>query len=164
MSQHGRIKFIVSNAIVAAAVIGGTVYAQTDMAPVNDVANPYQTIENYFKLPEGRKWGSTSAVDVAKDGKSIWVGERCGANSCVDKPDVDPVLLFDDKGNLVKSFGKGLLIFPHGIHVDRDGNIWMTDGQDNAPRAAPGHGRQARIRPRRSAIKFSSSAPTAKCS
>jgi sugar lactone lactonase YvrE len=107
------------------------------MAPVNDVANPYQTIENYFKLPEGRKWGSTSAVEIAKDGKSIWVGERCGANSCVDKPDVDSVLLFDDKGNLVKSFGKGLLIFPHGIHVDRDGNVWVTDGQDNAPRAAP---------------------------
>ena len=29
-----------------------------------------------------------------------------------------------------------MLIFPHGIHVDRDGNIWVTDGQDNAPAPA----------------------------
>ena len=31
-----------------------------------------------------------------------------------------------------------MMIFPHGIHVDRDGNIWVTDGQDNLPRAARG--------------------------
>ena len=30
------------------------------------------------------------------------------------------------------------MIFPHGIHVDKDGNIWMTDGQDNKPRRARG--------------------------
>ena len=30
-----------------------------------------------------------------------------------------------------------MLVFPHGIHVDRDGNVWVTDGQDNAP-AQPG--------------------------
>jgi sugar lactone lactonase YvrE len=33
-----------------------------------------------------------------------------------------------------------MLIFPHGIHVDRDGNVWITDGQDNAPRPARGVG------------------------
>ena len=43
---------------------------------------PYETIEGYFKMPEGRTWGSTSAVDIDRDGKSIWVAERCGANNC----------------------------------------------------------------------------------
>ena len=40
---------------------------------------------------------------------------------------------------MVASFGQGMFIFPHGIHVDRDGNIWVTDGQSNlpAPRARP---------------------------
>jgi sugar lactone lactonase YvrE len=32
------------------------------------------------------------------------------------------------------------LIFPHGIHVDRDGNVWVTDGQDDAPLPARGAG------------------------
>jgi DNA-binding beta-propeller fold protein YncE len=141
MSQHDPIKRILSNAIVAVAAIGYQAHAQTAMAPVNDAPNPYETIESYFKLPEGRKWGATSAVDIDKDGKSIWVGERCGANSCLTSPDVDPMLHFDAKGNLIRSFGKGMIIFPHGIHVDRQGNVWITDGQDNAPRppaAAPG--------------------------
>src|SRR5262249_31819535 len=46
---------------------------------------------------------------------------------------LDTVLHFDPSGKLIKSFGAGMLIFPHGIHVDRDGNVWVTDGQDNAP-------------------------------
>ena len=50
--------------------------------------------------------------------------------------DLPTVLKFDATGKLVKSFGAGMLIFPHGIHVDRDGNVWVTDGQDNAPRRA----------------------------
>ena len=88
--------------------------------------NPYKTIEGWAKLPEGRTWGSTSAVDVDKDGRSIWVAERCGVNDCVESK-LDPVLKFDANGNLIKSFGAGLILSPHGIDVDRDGNIWVTD-------------------------------------
>jgi DNA-binding beta-propeller fold protein YncE len=42
---------------------------------------------------------------------------------------------------MLKAFGNGLLVFPHGMHVDKDGNVWVTDGQDNAPRPARGAGR-----------------------
>jgi sugar lactone lactonase YvrE len=116
--------------------------------PVNDAPNPYTTIKDYFKLPNGRQWGSTSAVDIDKDGKSIWVAERCGSNSCLDPAtnqiqNIPTILKFDTNGSLVKAFGEGMLIFPHGIHVDRDGNIWVTDGQDNAPRPARGGGAAA---------------------
>src|SRR5579884_2629907 len=119
-------------------------YGQTT-EPTNDAPNPYRTIEDYFKLPDGRTWGSTSAVAVDKDGKSIWVAERCGKNSCVDDPttgkmsDLPTILKFDASGKLVKSFGAGMLAFPHGIFVDNDGNVWVTDGQDNAPRAPRGN-------------------------
>jgi len=89
-------------------------------------------------MPQGRSWGSTSAVDVDRDGRSIWVGERCGANTCLDRAtgeisSLPTVLKFDVNGRLAKSFGAGMMIFPHGMHVDREGNIWVTDGQDNAP-------------------------------
>jgi DNA-binding beta-propeller fold protein YncE len=39
------------------------------------------------------------------------------------------------------------MIFPHGIHVDRDGNVWVTDGQDNAPRRRPGQPADAPLPP-----------------
>jgi DNA-binding beta-propeller fold protein YncE len=111
--------------------------------PTNDAPNPYTTVEGYFKMPEGREWGSTSAVDIDRDGKSIWVAERCSANACYDAATntmspLDPVLLFDASGKLVRSFGKGMFGSPHGIHVDRDGNVWVTDWQDNFPRRARG--------------------------
>ena len=117
-------------AVVAAAIVSGAglAPAQPVTGPTNDHPNPYETINDYFKMPEGRTWGSTSAVDIDIDGTSIWVGERCGANSCAES-DLDPILKFDKDGNLVKSFGGGMFIFPHGIHVDRQGNVWLTDAQ-----------------------------------
>jgi DNA-binding beta-propeller fold protein YncE len=124
----------------AAAGLAGKGLAQADVKPTNDLPNPYRTVTNYFKMPPGRTWGSTSAVDIDRDGRSIWVAERSGANSCLDAPNLDTVLKFDASGKLVKSFGAGLIIWPHGIAVDRDGNIWVTDGQDNAPRGERGRG------------------------
>jgi sugar lactone lactonase YvrE len=111
--------------------------AQAPSEPVNDLPNPFTTVENHFKMPEGRTWGSASAIGVDRDGTSIWVGERCGANSCLNST-LDPILKFDAAGKLVKSFGAGRMIFPHGMYVDSDGNIWVTDGQDNRPRRPRG--------------------------
>src|SRR5438093_8491116 len=114
-------------------------FLQGDIQPTNSLPEPYQTIKDWAQMPGGRAWGSLSAVEIDKDGKSVWVAERCGGNSaCVDSPSVDPILEFDSSGALLKSFGAGLLVSPHGIYVDRDGNIWVTDYQDNAPRPARG--------------------------
>ena len=124
-------------ALAIALALTAAVSGQSTVAPTNSAPNPYQTVENWAKMPEGRTWGSTSAVDIDKDGKSIWVGERCGENTCLTSA-LDTILKFDETGKLVKSFGSGMIVFPHGIHVDRDGNIWMTDGRDNFPTAARG--------------------------
>jgi sugar lactone lactonase YvrE len=113
--------------ILSIIAVGMLTAAGTDPVP-NSQPNPYVTVEHWAKLPEGRMWGSTSAVEIDRDGKSIWVAERCGANSCAGKDD-PPILKFDATGKLVKSFGEGMFIFPHGISVDKDGNIWVTDGQ-----------------------------------
>jgi len=113
--------------ILTLIVLGAsTATAQSAMAPVNDRPNPYQTIEGWAKMPDGRVWGSLSAVDIDKDGTSIWVAERCGVNNCVGSM-LDPVLKFDKDGKLVAHFGAGLIASPHGITVDNDGNIWVTD-------------------------------------
>jgi streptogramin lyase len=110
-----------------------------DTAPVNDLPNPYRTVEHLFKLPEGRSWGSTSAVAIDKDGRSVWVAERCGGNSaCLDNPTLDPILHFDPSGKILKTFGAGMIVSPHGIFADRDGNIWVTDYQDNGTRPQRG--------------------------
>jgi len=111
------------------------------MKAVNDRPNPYVTIDDHFMMPiaklpragePGRTWGSMPAMDTGIDGTSIWVTERCGANSCIGS-DVNAVHQFDASGKLVKSFGAGMFAWPHGIHVDRQGNVWVTDGRSATP-------------------------------
>jgi len=149
MSNLGRVRFTLLLAIVAVITVPGwRVYTQGNIQPVNDLPNPYRTVENWAKMPEGRTWGATSAVDVDPDGKSIWVAERCGANSCVGS-NLPVVLKFDETGKLVKSFGAGMFVFPHGIHVDRQGNIWITDG------IPPGSAAQAAAEKGHIVVKFS---------
>ncbi|HYR92526.1 MAG TPA: peptidyl-alpha-hydroxyglycine alpha-amidating lyase family protein [Terriglobia bacterium] len=134
--------FFVTIAVVM-ALSGRMSYGQANAQPTNSAPNPYDTVKDWAKMPEGRTWGSTSAVEIDKDGKSIWVAERCGQNSCLDRTtgqmsNLPSLLKFDASGKLVKSFGQGMLIFPHGIFVDRDGNVWVTDGQDDSPQPARG--------------------------
>ena len=113
--------------VAAFAQVGGN----AEMDPVNDLPNPYITQAGFFKLPAGRPWGSSSTVEIHPDGESIWVAERCGgnANACIQNPDVNPIMLFDKDGNLVRSFGAGYITWPHGIEVDHEGNVWVADAR-----------------------------------
>ncbi|MGQ0736406.1 MAG: peptidyl-alpha-hydroxyglycine alpha-amidating lyase family protein [Acidobacteriota bacterium] len=152
MPRLTRFKIGGGATLTIALSIGTSLIAQATQAPTNDAPNPFQTIENHFKMPEGRTWGATSAVDVAPDGQTIWVAERCGANTCWDAQagrfsPLNVVLKFDQSGKLLTSFGAGLFIFPHGIHVDNQGNVWVTDGQDNLPRRRPGQPPDAPLPP-----------------
>lgn len=95
--------------------------------------HPWRPMYGWGELPDGRSWGSTSAVYPGIDG-TIWVAERCGQNSCVGREELDPILQFDTDGKLLKSFGAGLITWPHGIHVDYDGNVWVTDARGEGNR------------------------------
>src|SRR5439155_1352340 len=108
----------------------------------NDLPNPFRPGVHWGQLPGGRKWGSTAGVYAGPDGKTIWAIDRCGASgaggtTCVDSP-LDPVLQFDTSGKRLQSFGKGLIVSPHKISVDKDGNVWVADNG-----SAPGKGQQA---------------------
>jgi hypothetical protein len=140
MIHKGRALLVQSAAILCAACAGGSAGQSASVttaagqqrastasdAPTNNAPNPYQTVVGWAKMPAGRTWGSTSGVGIDKDGESIWVGERCGANSCIGST-LDPILKFDKNGTFVRSFGSGMVQVPHGLWVDRDGNVWITD-------------------------------------
>jgi len=142
--RPNQIHALLLTALLATAA--STAYDQA-MAPTNSLPNPYRSVENWAKLPDGRIWGSTSGVDVDPDGQSMWVIERCSAQGFIplsqmkegvpfncDGSKLAPILKFDASGKLVKSFGEELLVFPHGLHVDREGNVWVTDGLHRGPK------------------------------
>jgi DNA-binding beta-propeller fold protein YncE len=107
--------------------------ADTDLpkdSPLAGLPNPFKTEFDWAKMPKGRVWGDARAIALDKDGSSVWVADRCGLNEgiCGKDKTINPVMKFDRNGNLVKAFGAGMFQSPHGIFVDKDGNIWTTDG------------------------------------
>jgi len=116
--RAGRIGLTLAVVLVAVAAMSGR--------EVSAQSNPYRPGENWGRLPEGRTFGNVIGVDVDRSG-NVWVFERCGGDTC-EGSKLAPILQFDASGKLLKSFGAGVFAFPHGFHVDRDGNIWATDG------------------------------------
>jgi NHL repeat len=89
---------------------------------------PYGAPEHQWAMPPaGGTWGSSAGIERGPHGE-IWAIDRCGANSC-DGSDKAPIVELDMvTGKAIKAIGAGLFVFPHGLHVDRHGNIWVTDG------------------------------------
>ena len=113
--------------VIAAASLVGIVRAQSGGVPRNDLPQPYRTTRDWGELPPGVKWAAVTAVEPAPDG-TIYVVHRCFANSCAGRPEA-PILKYDATGKLLRSWGAGMFIFPHGATVDRDGNLWVTDAR-----------------------------------
>jgi DNA-binding beta-propeller fold protein YncE len=113
---------------IMASVIAGPeayMFAQVPADP-NGAPDPYRLDMNWLKIPDGRKIGQVTGVDIDPDGKSVWVFDRCAARDCVNST-LNPILKFDAAGNFVAGFGRNLFNHPHGFYVDREGSVWATD-------------------------------------
>jgi DNA-binding beta-propeller fold protein YncE len=96
---------------------------------------------NWGQLPPGRKWGTSAGIDIDPTDGNIWAYERCGAGTLggasgggvtCETNVVDPIFKFDrHTGAVLANFGKGVMVTPHGIHVDRQGNVWIADFAGN---------------------------------
>jgi len=142
-------RWLSAGLIAALIALGaGRVDTQDAQQPTNDAPNLYRSTDKWGKLPPGRTWGALNAVGIDRDGESVWVADRCGSNpetppgaspfqydSCAGSS-LAPVMKFDKDGNLVRSFGAGMFVFPHKVYVDRDGNIWVADQRGPNPREA----------------------------
>jgi hypothetical protein len=139
ISPNKRFRIVAAG--VCALISSGPLSAQVN-EEVNDRPDPYVMDQDFFKLPPGRPIGSTVTMAVDRDGTSIWVFDRCGAHNCVGST-LAPIQKFDRDGNLVRSFGAGLFNRAHGIHVDFQGNVWVTDDEgpdgEDARRDGKGH-------------------------
>jgi sugar lactone lactonase YvrE len=89
-----------------------------------DVASPYTVVPGWGQLTAPLKWGEVPNVAIDPKG-TVFVFTR-------SEP---PVVELNPAGKVLKTWGQGMFVWPHGIRFDRDGNLWITDG-----RAANGNG------------------------
>ena len=107
-----------SRLLIAAFVLIGGVYAAVNTAATNNLPDPYKPVENWAQLPAGVQWGQVIGVQPDAHG-NIWVFHRS-----------DPAILeFDATGKYLKGFANGMFAQAHGLAIDRDGNIWVTDAE-----------------------------------
>jgi sugar lactone lactonase YvrE len=127
MRNSNRTGLILAGSVAAMLAVFGADRAPESSPPSNDLPNPYRTVTNWAQFPDQRKWGSTAGVSISPDG-NVWAYDRCGKNFCGDSS-LDPILEFDTSGKLLKHWGSGMFVFPHGLFVDKQGNVWVTDEQ-----------------------------------
>jgi streptogramin lyase len=73
-------------------------------------------------MPEGWKFGRVSSVATDSAG-NVYVFHR-GKKA-------DPLVVFDSKGKYLRSWGRGLFGNPHGLRIDKQDNVWVTDNGDH---------------------------------
>ena len=76
----------------------------------------YVAVPDPLPVPAGTKMGAPSSVAFDAKGH-LFVATR-GTHAFYE---------FDPDGKFVRAFGEGLLTRSHGLHIDREGNIWVTD-------------------------------------
>jgi sugar lactone lactonase YvrE len=123
--------------VASVLVLGGAQAQQPAPNPITGANLPNPTpnmTRNWGELPQGRKWGSSAGIAIDPFDGNIWAYERCGAGAlsgeavdCDSNP-VNPIFKFDRRtGKVLANFGGGLMVTPHGFHVDSKGNVWVTD-------------------------------------
>jgi len=115
-ARHAIWKFV-----IALPLLPCTALAQASLP------DPYNSPQRQWtRLPDGKAWGSSAGIEIGPHGE-LWAIDRCAANSCDGSALAAVHQLDPATGKVIRSIGGGLFAFPHGLHIDRDGNVWVTD-------------------------------------
>jgi len=76
----------------------------------------YQPVQGWPKLPDGVKFGPVSAVATDSSDR-VFVFHR-GQH---------PVMVFDRDGQFIRSWGDDHIKAAHGLRIDHDNYVWITD-------------------------------------
>lgn len=99
---------------ISAVVTGALVAAE---------AAPYRLVPNWGVLPAGMEWGQVPGMAIDANGR-VFAFHRSDP----------PIVELDPSGRILKTWGTQMFAWPHGIRVDRNGYLWITDGMARSGR------------------------------
>ncbi|MFP6767492.1 MAG: peptidyl-alpha-hydroxyglycine alpha-amidating lyase family protein [Planctomycetaceae bacterium] len=86
------------------------------LAKQSVAAEPPVPVPGFLKIPASVTLGAASGVDVDSKGR-VYLFHR----------GKQPILCFDSQGRFLRSWGDDLIGKAHGLRIDRQDNIWVTD-------------------------------------
>jgi DNA-binding beta-propeller fold protein YncE len=90
----------------------------------------YEVISDWAKIPSEVRLGDVAAVAVDRR-DNVYLFTRGD----------DPVIVLDRHGNVLRTWGHGLFVHPHGLHIGADQAIYCTDDGDHSVRKCTLEGR-----------------------
>ena len=90
---------------------------QLSRRPTSTMDNPYELIENWPTLLAGQEWGAAIGL-IPDDTGGLWMLFR-------SEP---PISYINADGQILKSFGDGMIVLANGFCMDNDCNLWAGDG------------------------------------
>jgi peptidylamidoglycolate lyase len=92
----------------------------------------YRPVPDWPRLPDGIEIGQVGGIGVDSHGdifvfhraERVWEGEEI-ALELISSPTL--LILDAETGNLLESWGADMFVMPHGLTIDSEDNLWLTD-------------------------------------
>ena len=107
------------------------VFFLTTLVPLLSVEPHHQIVQGWPALPEDHVLGLCAGVGVDSHNR-VFVFHRCGRQWSTPFP-TEPIaaatvsVIDGQSGKLLASWGAGRFIMPHGLTIDREDHVWLTD-------------------------------------
>ena len=126
-------KIVAAASILLIAVASCLAGAPSSTEPKLANQREYHVVHGWPVLPEGEVLGSVAGVGVDSRGM-VFVFHRAGRTwPSSDVLDLTPIAqptidIFDGRsGALLSRWGANLFAMPHGLTIDQNDNVWLTD-------------------------------------
>jgi DNA-binding beta-propeller fold protein YncE len=82
-----------------------------------DAPVEFEPVSGFLHLPDRIELGRCSAVSISGKTGELFLFHR----------DKQPILCFDREGELLRSWGDDVIATAHGLRIDAEDNVWVTD-------------------------------------
>jgi peptidylamidoglycolate lyase len=125
-------RYFLLGALIIAGILAAGWLVMHQFSPPPAFGTSYQVVAGWPTLPAGTVTGQVAGVDVDAQGR-VFIFRR--ADKVWDSETFDPgvipaptVLVLDgESGELLAAWGENRFVMPHGLTVDHEGNVWLTD-------------------------------------
>lgn len=107
--------------------------SQDTAAKNNEMTLQYELVKDWLQLPAGFILGNPTGIDIDRE-QNVVVFYRATRTWSLPWPmptsliKENTIMVLDPKtGKIIKSWGANMFIMPHGLIVDKQDNIWVTD-------------------------------------